>query len=71
MIKPMSNKIKNFAKQNNIKAETIYVENPRIEDENHYYNPKNTSLLSLGLKPIKFDSNQIESIFAHRPKRAS
>ena len=59
----MSNKIKNFAKQNNIKAETINVENPRIEDENHYYNPKNTSLLSLGLRPIKFDNNQIENIF--------
>ncbi len=59
----MSNKIKIFAKQNNIKAESTNVKNPRIEDENHYYNPKNTSLLSLGLKPIKFDSNQIESIF--------
>lgn len=59
----MSNKIKIFAKQNSIKAETINIENPRIEDENHYYNPKNTSLLSLGLKPIEFDSNQIENIF--------
>ena len=25
--------------------------NPRIEKEEHYYNPKNTSLMSLGLKP--------------------
>ena len=29
-----------------------HVENPRIEAEEHYYNAKNTSLLSLGLKPL-------------------
>ena len=28
-----------------------YLENPRIEAGEHYYNPKNTSLISLGLKP--------------------
>ena len=28
--------------------------------EEHYYNPKNTSLISLGLKPIKFNENTIE-----------
>ncbi len=59
----MSNKIKNFAKKNNIKADILNVENPRVEDENHYYNPKNSSLISLGLKPIEFDDKQIENIF--------
>ncbi len=29
-----------------------HIENPRIEAEEHYYNAKNTSLLSLGLQPI-------------------
>lgn len=33
--------------------------NPRKEMEEHYYNPKNTSLISLGLKPIKFDEDTI------------
>lgn len=32
-----------------VKIENI--PNPRIEKEEHYYNPKNTSLVSLGLKP--------------------
>ena len=27
------------------------VENPRIEAEEHYYNPKHTGLLELGLEP--------------------
>ncbi len=33
--------------------------NPRKEMEEHYYNPKNTSLLSLGLKPIIFNEETI------------
>jgi UDP-sulfoquinovose synthase len=28
-----------------------HIENPRIEAEAHYYNPKHTGLLDLGLKP--------------------
>lgn len=34
-----------------IKVRIAHLENPRIEAEEHYYNAKNTSLLSLGLKP--------------------
>ena len=29
------------------------IKNPRIEQEDHYYNLKNTSLIKLGLDPIK------------------
>ncbi len=36
------------------------IKNPRVEEENHYYNPKNTSLFNLGLTPIKFDEKIIE-----------
>ena len=42
----MANKIKLFADKNKIKAEIKHVTNPRIEEEGHYYNPKNTSLIS-------------------------
>lgn len=41
------------------KSKRINIPNPRIEMEDHYYNPKNTHLLSLGLKPIKFDEKEI------------
>lgn len=34
-----------------IKVEVANVPNPRKEMEEHYYNPKNTGLLELGLKP--------------------
>ena len=39
------------AKLIGIKAKIKNLENPRTEQENHYYKPKNNSLISLGLKP--------------------
>ena len=59
----MASKIKNYGDQNNLKPEISHVANPRIEEEDHYYNPKNTSLISLGLKPIEFNENEIDKIF--------
>ena len=35
------------------------IPNPRKEMEDHYYNPTNTSLISLGLKPVRFDEKTI------------
>ncbi len=59
----MANKIKLFADKNKIKTGIKHIKNPRIEEEDHYYNPKNTSLISLGLKPIIFDNEQISKIY--------
>jgi len=59
----MANKIKLFAEKNKIKTGIKHIKNPRIEEEDHYYNPKNTSLISLGLKPIIFDNEQISKIY--------
>ena len=59
----MANKIKIFAEKNEIKTGIKRIKNPRIEEEDHYYNPKNTSLISLGLKPIIFDDEQISKIY--------
>ena len=43
------------AKQNGILIKKEKLKNPRTEMEKHYYNPKNESLIKLGLKPISFD----------------
>ena len=43
-----------------IKATKKNIANPRKEMEEHYYNPKNTSLISLGLKPIEFNLETIK-----------
>jgi UDP-sulfoquinovose synthase len=36
--------------------------NPRIEAEEHYYNPRNDTLLALGLKPRLLSEELIESM---------
>lgn len=48
------------------------VENPRIEAEEHYYNPRHTELLELGLKPIYLTdavlAQMMEFILKHKGK---
>lgn len=56
----LAEKIKKYSSKINLKTKIKNIKNPRIEEENHYYNPKNTSLLSLGLKPIYFNDEQIK-----------
>ena len=38
------------------------IENPRVEKEEHYYNPSNESLLKLGLKPTLLSHELIHSM---------
>jgi len=39
------------------------VENPRVELENHYYNPKHSALENLGLKPTLLSTTLIDHLF--------
>ncbi len=56
-------------------VEVHHEENPRIEMEEHYYNPTHTKLLDLGLKPHLLSDVLIDSMiqrveeFRHRVKR--
>lgn len=40
-----------------------HMENPRVENEDHYYNPACTGLLELGLKPHFLDNDIINGFF--------
>lgn len=57
-----------------LKAEVSHPENPRIEAEEHYYNPTHRKLLELGLSPHALSDVLIESMikrileFKHRIK---
>ena len=59
----LANKIKKFGDKKNLNPKISHVKNPRVEEEDHYYNPKITSLISLGLKPLEFNENQISKIY--------
>ncbi|MBI5887853.1 MAG: NAD-dependent epimerase/dehydratase family protein [Deltaproteobacteria bacterium] len=45
----------------NVNVQTI--ENPRVEKEEHYYNPKYTGLMELGLKPHHLTDEALEGMF--------
>jgi UDP-sulfoquinovose synthase len=58
-------------------VEVEHIDNPRVELENHYYNPVYTALPSLGLEPHLLSDNLLESMFTiiekhvHRVDRAA
>lgn len=56
----MAKKICSTGEKLGYKSKIKHIKNPRIEEENHYYNPKNTSLFKLGLEPVKFDEDTIK-----------
>jgi len=46
-------------------VELVHFDNPRVEAEDHYYNPTNTKLLHLGLQPRLLSETLVESMI-HR-----
>ncbi len=62
------------ARELGLKAEVGHTENPRVELEEHHYNPAHTRLLSLGLQPHYLSDVLLESMlkriekFQHRVK---
>lgn len=45
-----------------LEVQTKSVPNPRVEEEEHYYNAKHTSLLELGLKPHLLSDSLLDSV---------
>ena len=45
-----------------LNVELHHLDNPRVEKEEHYYNAKNTNLLSLGLQPHYLSDSLLDSL---------
>ncbi len=45
-----------------IRAEVVHLPNPRVEQEQHYYNAKHTRLIELGLQPYLLNETVLESL---------
>jgi UDP-sulfoquinovose synthase len=52
--------VRDAARHLGIDARIDHIENPRIEAEEHYYNPKNARLLALGLEPTLLSDELVE-----------
>jgi UDP-sulfoquinovose synthase len=58
----LAEKVRHAGAEIEIDVQVDHVPNPRIEPEEHYYNPVHTRLLSLGLQPTLLSETLIESM---------
>jgi UDP-sulfoquinovose synthase len=61
-VEDLAEKVRHAAGELGIEARVDHLRNPRLELEEHYYNPTHTKLLSLGLRPTLLSETLIESM---------
>jgi len=54
--------VRDAAQHLGIEARIDHIDNPRVEAEEHYYNPKNDTLLALGLQPRLLSDELVETM---------
>ena len=58
----LAEKVRHAGSEIGVEVTVDNVPNPRVELEEHYYNPVHTKLPSLGLKPTLLSETLIESV---------
>ena len=61
-INDIAKKVLKASKELDINIQAKKIENPRIEQQNHYYNPTNKSLVDLGLEPIELNNSLLTDL---------
>ncbi|MFQ3543202.1 NAD-dependent epimerase/dehydratase family protein [Halobacillus rhizosphaerae] len=61
-VQELAERVQQVAKEEGLTAEVKKIENPRIENEDHYYNAVNTKLRDLGLEPHLLTDDVIRDI---------
>lgn len=71
-VQDLANLVKETGSRYNLNVKIKNIKNPRIEQEEHYYNPSNKGFLDLGLKPnyltIDEIAKMIEKVLKHKDK---
>lgn len=62
-VNEIAEKIKVVGNKRGLDVKLNNIENPRVEKEDHYYNPKYTGLLELGLKPHYLNDEILGGMF--------
>ncbi len=60
----LAERVVEAARDHGIEAQIDHIDNPRVEAEEHYYNPRNDSLLALGLQPRLLSEELVEDMIA-------
>ena len=61
-VQDLADRVQKIAKEEGLDTEVKQIENPRIENEDHYYNAINTKLRDLGLEPHLLTDDVIRDI---------
>lgn len=61
-VQDLAEKTREAAKDLGIEAKLANIENPRVENEDHYYNAVNTNLIDLGLEPNLLTQDVLKEI---------
>jgi UDP-sulfoquinovose synthase len=62
-VSQLAEKVKTVGDRLGYNVQLKNIENPRVEKEDHYYNPKYTGLLDLGLEPHYLTNDALEEMF--------
>lgn len=62
-VQTLAVRVADIAKMFGLKVEVRQIENPRVEQETHYYNPKSVGLRSLGLEPHPLTDEVLAGLF--------
>jgi len=63
-INDLAIKVVATAKRAGVDVRVNHIENPRVEQEEHYYNAKHSKLVDLGLKPNMLTDDALDRMFA-------
>jgi UDP-sulfoquinovose synthase len=63
-VNDLADKVIRAGQRAKLQVKADYMANPRVEAEEHYYNPKHTKLLDLGLKPKLLDDDKVDAMLA-------
>lgn len=64
-IMEMARMVKDAAEQHGFKVQLDHITNPRVEKEEHYFNPVHTKLVDLGLKPRLLSEELLEHMLQY------
>jgi UDP-sulfoquinovose synthase len=62
-VNDLAGKVLKLGERAGVNVDVEHLENPRVEQEEHYFNAINTNLIDLGLDPILLDDAQIDIMF--------
>ena len=61
-VSDLAEKVRASGERTGLKVKVNNIDNPRIEQENHYYNAKHSKLVDLGLTPHLLDDDTIDAM---------